>query len=301
MKKLIALLLAAVICCSLAACSGEDSVLSTNENGDNSVNQNTDNSTADNTDYASELTQLLCERNVWYGRCHGTGSEEELTFFEDGHFELNGSSTTWEFIEYYKDATDYLANCVFQTTPNYDTARGLYRTNRFLLGYDTDGNLLLYTFFDYLCYDGSRYEIVEVTLDNWQEYFELELVVDEWRNADGELGAFEPTMCFHLKENWKSIAIQMDIEFEYTCTDGYLCKFAYNTDTGELIEGEKVGETKKPLLREICETNHIETYVELFGGAELLIDWEGNIASTTAVMYSTVEILSIQGTIRVTK
>ena len=300
MKKILALLLAAAMCFSLVACGGGNDTPSTNDNDANNTSQETENSTTDNTDYASELTQLLCEKNVWYGMCHGVGNEEEFTFFEDGHFEKNGSSFTWTLNEYLPDASEFLASCAFQTTPNYDAARGLYVTDEFLLGYDTDGNLLLY-WRDYFCYNESLYELVEITLDNWQEYFELELVVDEWRNADGELAAFEPEMRFHLKENWKSIAKEMDIVFEYTCTDGYLCKFAYNTETGELVEGEKVGEPSKPLLREICEMKHIETEVTLFGGAELLIDWEGNIASTTAVMYSTVEILSIQGTIRVAK
>lgn len=169
MKKLIALLLAAVMCLSLAACGGGNDTPSTSDNNANNTSQETENSTTDNTDFASKLTQLLCEKNVWYGMRHGKGGEEEFTFFEDGHFELNGSSNTWEFKEYHKDATDYLASCAaFQTTPDYDAARGLYVTDQFLLGYDTDGNLLLY-WNDYLCYNESQYELVEITLDNWEE------------------------------------------------------------------------------------------------------------------------------------
>ena len=300
MKRLLAPLLAMVMCLSLVACGGGTDTPSTNDDGGNNVTHENASGTADNTGHASELTQLLCEKNVWYGMRHNKGSEEEFTFFEDGHFEKSGSSFTWTLKEYLPDATEFLTNYAFQTTPNYDAARGLYVTNEFLLGYDTDGNLLLY-WRDYFCYNESQYELVEITLDNWQEYFELELVVDEWRNAAGELAAFEPEMRFHLKENRKSIAKEMDIVFEYTCTDGYLCRFTYNTDTGELIEGEKVGEATEPLLQETCEMNHIDADVVLFGGAELLVDLNGNIASNTAVMYSTVEILSIQGTIRVAK
>ena len=146
-----------------------------------------------------------------------------------------------------------------------------------------------------------QYETVEITLDNWQEYFELKMSVCEMKNAFGELENLFPQMRFVLKENLAGITADMDIVFEYTCTDSYSCHFTYNTDTGELTEGEKTDDyVSDPwgTIREIGE-RHIEDGTSIFGNGNYDVTVDGNIASFTADMYSTVEILRIQGTITV--
>ena len=112
-----------------------------------------------------------------------------------------------------------------------------------------------------------QYETVEITLDNWQEYFELKMSVCEMKNAFGELVNLFPQMRLVLKENLAGIAADMDIVFEYTCTDGYRCKFTYNTDTGELTEGEKTDDKVTDpwgTIREMDE-RYIEDGASIFG------------------------------------
>ena len=148
-----------------------------------------------------------------------------------------------------------------------------------------------------------QYETVEITLDNWQEYFELKMSVYERKNAFGELENLFPQMRLVLKENLAGITADMDIVFEYTCTDGYRCKFTYNTDTGELTEGEKTDAyVTDPwgTIREMDE-RYIEDGASIFGNGHYDVTVDSNIASFTADMYSTVEILRIQGTITVIK
>ncbi len=148
-----------------------------------------------------------------------------------------------------------------------------------------------------------QYETVEITLDNWQEYFELKMSVCEMKNAFGELENLFPQMCFVLKEDWAGVTADMDIVFEYTCTDGYRCQFTYNTDTEELTEGEKTDDyVTDPwgAIREMDE-RYIEDGANIFGNGNYDVTVDGNIASFTADMYSTVEFLRIQGTITVTK
>lgn len=301
MKRIIALLLAAIMCFSFVACSGGNNTPSTNDNDANNTSQETENGTTDNTDYASELTQLLCEKNVWYGMRHGKGSEEELTFFEDGHFEKNGSSFTWAFKEYLPDASEFLTNHAFQTIPNYDAARGLYVTDEFLLGYDTDGNLLLY-WRDYFCYNESQYETIEITLDNWQDYFEIRT-----HNAFAEngFGEFERVVTWYLLVSKEGIVFDennCNVTFEYAYTierKPYTIDFENETITyGETIATE----TSDPIVKTMSGVGNyfdeepFSKYGETVGSANILDELQGD----TNVVVS-VEITRISGSFCVTK
>lgn len=295
MKKLLALLLAAVMCLSLVACGGGNDTPSTNDNDANNTSQETENSTTDNTDYASELTQLLCEKNVWYGMRHGEGNEEEFTFFEDGHFEKNGSSFTWTLNEYLPDASEFLASSAFQTTPNYDAARGLYVTDEFLLGYDTDGNLLLY-WRDYFCYNESLYELVEITLDNWQDYFELR---EYHKFEENGFGEFEKVTTYYSLVSKDGIIFdesKSEVTFEFTCsieTKPYTVDFENKTVTyGETTKtqtSEPTVETMNNVGQYIGENTH-DRYGEYLGVCNFIKELEGGAREVVSV-----EIIRITG------
>lgn len=288
MKKIFALLLAAVMCFSLVACSGGNDTPSTNDNDANNTSQETENSTTDNTDYASELTQLLCDKNVWYGMCHGKGSEEEFTFFEDGHFEVNSNSHTWEFREYHKDATDYLASYTFQTTPDYDATRGLYVTNQFLLGYDTDGNLLLY-WRDYFCYNESQYELVEITLDNWNTYFEVIATPVFEQNAFGEYDDFKLSHRFQLKDEYFPLLNAEETKISIEVTYNYVereCNVDFENLTYELGEALRTAESSKI-------TDSFYAYKDCFYCVPFGIESYYN--GVYQYSYEDVEVIRIQG------
>lgn len=148
-----------------------------------------------------------------------------------------------------------------------------------------------------------KIKTIEISMDNWQDYFSIESDVSVSKNDFGELKYFFPEMQFRLKNEWASVATDMYITVQYTCTDAYVCWFTYNMDTGELIEGEKTDDYVSPALggtKTMDDWRYIEDGISLWGNAHrdtLVV--EGNIASIIAEKYSTVEILRIQGTITV--
>ncbi|MBE6939982.1 MAG: hypothetical protein E7457_04115 [Ruminococcaceae bacterium] len=291
MKKFLTLLLAAVMCLSLVACGG----------GSASTPPGDDSGTTDSTDRTGELTQLLCEKNVWYGMCHGEGNEEEFTFFEDGHFEKNGSSFTWTLKEYLPNATEFLASSAFQTTPNYDAARGLYVTDEFLLGYDTNGNLLLY-WRDYFCYNESQYDLIEITLDNWQEYFERR---EYHKFEENGFGEFEKVTTYYSLVSKDAIvfdASKSNVTFEFTCnieTKPYAVDFENKTVTyGETTKTQ----TSKPTVETMNNVgqyigeNTNDRYGEYLGVCNFIKELEGDAREVVSV-----EIVRISGSFCVAK
>lgn len=174
MKKLIALLLALVICFSLAACSsGEipntnvDSSTqqqiennNTTENNETTVDNTTNNDTSTtNTELIKEWEEILFN-NVWYGKCHGRedNTEIEYVFYQDGSYGSNGErNETWKFYGFYEDGAEYMATApLWQTTPNYALEKGLYVADNFTLGITEDGEYVLRIWNDYICYTQSQ-------------------------------------------------------------------------------------------------------------------------------------------------
>ena len=147
-----------------------------------------------------------------------------------------------------------------------------------------------------------QYRTIEITLDNWQDYFELKTLTVTHKNGFNEIDYFFPQLNFLVRDEWASMMTDMNVVFEYTCTDSYACWFTYNMDTEELVEGEKTDHYVSDPWGTIStlEKRHIEYGTWLYGNSkrETLI-LEGNIAKIVADMYSTVEILRIEGTITI--
>lgn len=149
-----------------------------------------------------------------------------------------------------------------------------------------------------------QYTTVEITMENWENYFEYNLTVSPRMNAFGEVETLVPVMKFHLKDEWASITTNMDVALEYNAIDTYSCMYSYNIDTGEFVVGEKIEDMDSGGLwgftKTMDETN-IEEGVSLFGAPiPGKVEIEGNIAKILGSSYATIEILRIQGTITVT-
>ena len=168
MKKAISLLLVLAMCLSFCACGG---VKAPNANNYDETQQETENSTTitetivdittDNTELIKEWEDILFN-NVWYGKSHGREDDEEvkLVFNKDGSCDIEGSpDNTWEFIGFYEDGAEYMATApIWQTTPNYVLEKGLYVADDFTLGITEDGEYLLRTWYDLICYTQSQNE-----------------------------------------------------------------------------------------------------------------------------------------------
>ena len=148
-----------------------------------------------------------------------------------------------------------------------------------------------------------QYTSVEITMENWENYFEYNLTVSPRMNAFGEVETLCPVMSFCLKDEWASITTDIDVAIEYNAIDTYSCMFSYNVDTGEFVVGEKIEDMNSGGLwgrtTTIDETD-IEEGAWLFGTSiPGRAEVEGNIAKILGSMYATIEILRIQGTITV--
>lgn len=147
-----------------------------------------------------------------------------------------------------------------------------------------------------------QYRTIEITLENWQDYFELKTITVTHKNGFNEIDYFFPQLKFLVREEWADAMSDMHVVFEYRCTDSYACWFSYNMDTEELIEGEKTDHYVSDPWGAIrtLEKDDIEYGTWLYGNSKReTVTLDGNIAKIVADMYSTVEILRIEGTITV--
>ena len=152
-------------------------------------------------------------------------------------------------------------------------------------------------------------EVIGITLDNWQEYFEIKHFVGkdkEDRNAFGELIKFYPTYGLVLKEKWQNKIVDSDVQVEYSCTDSYRVWFNYNTDTQELIKGERYGTASdEDQVKQTLSWNYnpSERVYAQFSSSCLPSTFvmDGNIAKIVGRDYTNTEIHRIQGSLTVTK
>lgn len=146
---------------------------------------------------------------------------------------------------------------------------------------------------------------IEITLDNWMEYFEFRRVVVDRRNGFNELTEFYPNMNMCLKPEWAEVATEMEVAVEYSCMNGYRQWFTYNADTKELTEGEI--DSGSALISDLLnQTLSLKDYSIndgkiLYGASATAFEIKDNIATVLGTTYSDVEIIRIQGTITIAK
>lgn len=294
MKKLLAILLSMLLCVSLMACGGSD-IQSTNKGSEQK-----------NRDYASELTQFITENNVWYMPDSDRSTEYMITFFEDGHIEETsyGESheifPTWEFVEYYQDASDSPYYSCYEEIPNFDVTRGLYTTDCFLLGFDTEGNPLFRLYYGSVGYSESQYEPIEITLDNWQDYFEFKEYHNFEENGFGEFESASTSYYLITKDEINVDVENSDVTLEYTweyAKQSYAVDFENKTVTyGEITEkytSDPQVETMNSIYRKENNAYKYEKYI----ASESYYELEGNCYSKV----TGVDVTRIIGTLYVAK
>ena len=72
---------------------------------------------------------------------------------------------------------------------------------------------------------------VEITMENWQEYFELVLSGGVNRNAFNEVEDTFAVWRLYLKEEYWGKALEADVAFGYYATEWCKCNFSYDLDT----------------------------------------------------------------------
>lgn len=173
MKKILVMLLVASMCVSLVACGGEKD----SSTSDNSMNQDNNDNVTSNSDSESEVdyAKIISEESSYWLKFRGYDSG--IIFCEDNSYinaTMGSELGTWEI----DDTT-----LTIISEDNNSTCYEIKEINGvcFLVGdSETLYNANL---------DESEFPIkeVEITIDNWQEYFEISTCTVENVDAFGEV------------------------------------------------------------------------------------------------------------------
>ncbi len=158
-------------------------------------------------------------------------------------------------------------------------------------------------------------ETVEITLDNWQEYFEIRPSTHGPLYDDfGEKFKKLDYVCwaFFLKEAYiGKVTKAENLAVEYSFADGYCSWFQYHFDTEELVQGEPAetedirsfreikdsARTLKPTLSSL-EDGSFMVFIHVWGTEAINHNTYSFVGEAA---YHTMEVTRIQGTLTITK
>ena len=141
---------------------------------------------------------------------------------------------------------------------------------------------------------------IEITVDNWQDYFEFR-EIPEWNYNDfDEIEGFDQlwnVLC--LKEEYQDLTIsdKTNLAFEYSALEKYVA-FEADLETQELILGDTVNE-QEITQTFAYDTTTLETRVMLANlekyNPVLLFDWGGN--NHEVIKIENISFIRIEGTL----
>lgn len=189
MKKILVMLLAAVMCVSFVACGGNDSPA--NNESAKAGNQDSDDSSANNGDAETEIdyAKIISEESGYWLSFYGY--DMGLVFCEDNSYQnatTRDELGTWELKDTTLTLTSEDGNNTYYEIKDANGVCLLIGDNAILY----NGTL-----------DGSEFPIkeVEITIDNWQEYFEIATCTVENVDIFGEVT--ETSKCYlKLKDEY---------------------------------------------------------------------------------------------------
>lgn len=161
-----------------------------------------------------------------------------------------------------------------------------------------------------LCACGQKTETIEITMDNWDEYFEFRTVTRWEENAFGETSMVEYPMALCVKEAYED-RIVMDqadlaIECSWTENDRIVTVDWKNRAIhfGEVVNPYDVQTRTDRVTEILCWEDYDHSYIVVYmrdlgvSKETLLTNADGN---TYALSIEDGKIIRIQGTIVVTK
>ena len=307
MKKILALLLAAVMCFSLAACGGETSNTDDTSSTEQLGGESTENDTNENTESPySNHPLLVYLYGQWKLRVKDNYQQDEeipcsaLTINEDGTCVVDGVSGTWDFSDETRD--DFLIINIFVDGEHRFTSAYYERYKSigvWSAGYNgpVDTSWLNMT----------TTEAITLTTDNWRDYFELVTEPRYEEDAFGDLYRLVLVQYIALKEEYASNVVCIDdvfAELKSTATRYYITLDAANDSytLGDAIEEIEL----------TAETRALSQYegiykIEVFGNNYIMAadNADPNSSDSKKVILvkdiSDIEFLRVKGTIYITK
>ena len=167
-------------------------------------------------------------------------------------------------------------------------------------------------------------QTVEITLDNWQEYFEFRPYVDVLKNSYNEITGMYVSLKFFPKEAiaenitvpdaWEDDRIVFDVQY----IDPYACIYRYDLNTQELTIGEYTEGSSTYSADDLLPSEDMSgTYDSLYDAGYFPTDgyWviasplnktmdctiKDNTVESYGFAYSSIEITRIKGTITILK
>jgi hypothetical protein len=146
---------------------------------------------------------------------------------------------------------------------------------------------------------------VEITTDNWQDYFEIKMVANEEFNDFDELDHFYPEYKICLKEDVAESVVNAEVDFGYQFDKAYYGLFELNTDTKEVTMIEKIedglsdGETEE--YTSSFSEYEIKEGLSIYNSsyAPESFEHKDNLATIEAEIFEEAEILRVQGTLSI--
>ena len=288
MKKIFAMLLVAVMCFSLAACGGNEP-----QTGNSGSQQEQSDNKNDK--------EINIKKVDVVGTWKNTSSNDHgfvMTINEDGTGTIilgeQELTITWK-----KTDEEIICNTAFkELTFKIQANNGVVEMSY------KDGYYVVVSEQDY----ENTIECVELTLENWQQYFEIKPYAEPQTDAFDELSDLMICTTLVLKDEYANTFAGSDGAIEVSFGGAYRCPIEYNSATKELTLGtpytKEENEQQGYYLstEAITYTNELTYYREygfaIGGGVGCNPDTfkvEGDIATADASYYETIEITRIQG------
>ena len=166
-------------------------------------------------------------------------------------------------------------------------------------------------------------QIVEITLDNWQEYFEFRPVVYESKDSYNEITGMQVIFKFFPKEAIAENIVDVGedderIVFDVQYIDPYACVYSYDLNTQKLTIGEYTEDSSTYSADDLLPSEDWSgTYDSIYDGGYFPTDGyrvimepltvrdtgtiKDNIIEAYGYAFSSVEITRIKGTITILK
>ena len=160
-----------------------------------------------------------------------------------------------------------------------------------------------------------QYETIEITIDNWMEYFEIRedfaVEYNDFNEVIDGLNFYNYIFC--LKEEYINRISSADIAVECTATGKAAYWFEHNNETKEISIGAQLTEQEMN-DRSMAYPNPNEVFTDtstftdsdteislIYAGQWLGLETSDNITKWVNGVYQSIEITRIQGTITIAK
>lgn len=144
----------------------------------------------------------------------------------------------------------------------------------------------------------EKVKAIDITLDNWQEYFELTEEKDLWKNDFGEITQGYIENWLKLKDEYKpAVDKETSIAIEYRCVMVWRY-IEVNKETGEIKVGDIVPDLQNPLWQ--GESSGVFTTTTTISSEGTTIgEWSAteNENGTMQTFVTDFEMLRVQGTL----